>query len=448
MNFKTSVLAASVALILAGCGSDDSVAPSNSNITVKAIDGYLANAEVCIDRNDNGSCESDEILKTPTNTKGEIQITKADAVYNIIVTAKASVTSDSDKGGKLGNDFQYIVKSNSDVYENSTINVTPFTTLAYVSDKTLEEVAAELSLSVEAISGDYVSMKQDNENIDASKVHAIARSVTTALPAQVKNIEQSTLQASVVAITDKVESIVNTGQDLNKINIELNEKGQAVSKPIYTLESYFSVGEEMWSTSLNKAYATYEGIDHATVTAKGEMTTLRYNSGEEEVFSFGIDGDDLTGEDGGERDTFIYLSHDVSIAVPNSAGDMILWSKKDIRTQEDVFSETFAGKTFYFISDDSTTNEPDPMMAKMVFSDSEVIITENGESMEPLQWQITNEGSLLIDFPTKDNDMNFKIMAKDRNIMVTKDMSVDGMFGLFITNESLANSLMQKWTAI
>ncbi|MGF1769067.1 hypothetical protein L4D06_17025 [Enterovibrio makurazakiensis] len=449
MNFKTSLLAASVALVLAGCGSDDSTNTTTpSSITVKAIDGYLANAEVCVDRNDNGSCESEEVLNTLTNAEGEVQITKADVAHNIIVTAKASITSDSDKGGKLGNDFQYIVNANANISNGSTINVTPFTTLAYVNDMTLEEVAADLNLPIDAISGDYVSMAQDTENEDATKVHAVARSVTGTLPAEVKIVEKEALNASVATITEKVESIINAGENLDKVNIELDEKGQAVTKPIYTLDSYFSVGEKMWSTSLNKAYATYEGIDHTVITTPNKMTTLRYNTGEEEIFEFNIEGDDLTGDEGNERDTFIYLSHDVSIAVPHSAGDMILWSKKDIRNQDNVYNETFSGKTFFFISDDSTTNAPDPMMAKMVFGDSEVVISEDGETMLPLTWEITAEGSLLIDFPEGDNDMNFKVIAKDRNIMVTEDMTVNNMFGLFITNESMANSLMKKWTSI
>ncbi|GAD31187.1 conserved hypothetical protein [Photobacterium leiognathi lrivu.4.1] len=449
MQFKLSLVAASLlaTLTLTGCNDDSSSAPEtgtstpdNSAITIKAIDGYLANAEICIDRNNNNACDTDEKLTVKTDKNGEAKISKEDAKFNIIVSAKASVTSDSDKSGKLGNDFQYIVSA-SDNIENKTISVTPFTTMAHTKDITLEALASELDLPLNTIAGDYVAQKESDDN--AQKVHAIARSITTTLPTTIASIDADKLVKTTADISKILDEKINNKEDLNNINIEFDEKGQAVSKEIYTTASYFAASEEMWAVSLNKAYATQEGIDHAKVISANTLEMTRYNTNETSTGEFTINGDAIVSD--GEADTFIYMTHDVSLAVPQNDGDLILWSKKDLRDKEAVYAETFANKTFFYIADDSTSHNPDPMMAKMHFNTDKVTIEEAGESME-LSWAIQGE-NLFIDFPEGDNDMNFKIIAKDRNLLITEDSTVKNMFGMFVANEALAKDLLTKWKA-
>ncbi|WP_154139729.1 hypothetical protein [Photobacterium damselae] len=452
MKFNKTLIATSLlaALALSGCNNDSSsttTASDNNAITIKAIDGYLENAEICIDRNNNNACDTNEKLTVKTDKNGEAKISKEDAKFNIIVSAKASVTSDSDKSGKLGNDFQYIVSANDNA-ENKTISVTPFTTMAHTKDITLEALASELNLPLDTIAGDYVAQKENDEN--AQKVHAIARSITTTLPTTIAAIDADKLVQTTADISKILDEKINNKEDLNNINIEFDEKGQAVSKEIYTTESYFAANEEMWAVSLNKAFATEEGIDHAKVISANTLEMTRYNTGEISTGEFTINGDTFVSD--GEADTFIYMTHDVSLAVPQNDGDLILWSKKDLRNNEKVYSETFANKTFFYIADDSTNYNPDPMMAEMKFSPlaengiGTVTITEDGESMEPLSWKINGE-HLFIDFPEGDNDMNFKIIAKDRNLLITEDSTVKNMFGMFVANEALAKDLLTKWKA-
>ncbi|WP_305813176.1 hypothetical protein [Photobacterium leiognathi] len=470
MQFKLSLVAASLlaTLTLTGCNDDSSSTPTtpdvenpspetgnpdtgkpdtgnptpdNNAITIKAIDGYLANAEICIDRNNNNACDTDEKLTVKTDKNGEAKISKEDAKFNIIVSAKASVTSDSDKSGKLGNDFQYIVSASNNI-ENKTISVTPFTTMAHTKDITLEALASELDLPLNTIAGDYVAQKESDDN--AQKVHAIARSITTTLPTTIASIDADKLVKTTTDISKILDEKINNKENLNNINIEFDEKGQAVSKEIYTTASYFAAGEEMWAVRLNKAFATQEGIDHAKVISAHTLEMTRYNTGKTSTGEFTINGDAIVSD--GEADTFIYMTYDVSLAVPQNDGDLILWSKKDLRNKEAVYAETFANKTFFYISDDSTSDNPDPMMAKMTFTNNTVIITEEGESMEPLSWKINGE-NLFIDFPEGDKDMNFKIMAKDRNLLITEDSTVKNMFGMFVANEGLAKDLLTKWKA-
>ena len=93
MNFKISFITASLfaALSLSGCNggssststspvdkkpspdkeTPDTSKPDTGTITIQAIDGYLANAEICIDRNNNSSCDTDEKLTIKTDKNGK-----------------------------------------------------------------------------------------------------------------------------------------------------------------------------------------------------------------------------------------------------------------------------------------------------------------------------------------------------------------------------------------
>ena len=79
---KTALaLAISSALILSACGSDGnsgSGSGTSAQLTLTAMDGYIKNALVCADSNENGQCETTEIVRdlngnyVLTNDKGKI----------------------------------------------------------------------------------------------------------------------------------------------------------------------------------------------------------------------------------------------------------------------------------------------------------------------------------------------------------------------------------------
>ena len=79
MHFKQTLLTTSLlsALTLTGCGSDSS-SPSSGNdpqmggIVMTTMDGYLKNALVCSDINDNGQCDAGEEIKT---SEGQLLLT-------------------------------------------------------------------------------------------------------------------------------------------------------------------------------------------------------------------------------------------------------------------------------------------------------------------------------------------------------------------------------------
>ncbi|MCG3885312.1 hypothetical protein I3271_11540 [Photobacterium leiognathi] len=469
MQFKPSILTVSLLTILtlSGCNdsssptpnTESSTTPDNNSVTVKAIDGYLANAEVCIDKNNNAICEDAEKLKTHTNKNGEVNIDIADAKYNIIVTAKAGQTSDSDRGGVLGKDYQYILKANPETTAGSTVTVTPFTTLAYKNNKTIEQIAADLNIPATVISGDYVALKrEDGENKNsAKKAHLLARSITTTLPSTIDKINPTLLDTSISKIQDKISELENTDKDLDSITIEISDKGVADSVTTYTLNKYFShaEGDEphnyMYMTSLNKAYADKEGTKYVAVIADKTIIMAPKDINDPTTYQFKIDGNDLiTTKEGSEstKDTFIYLSHEVSLSVPQADGDLTLWKKRGEFTPTSLESETFIDRKFYFISDDSTNTDANPIIAEMTFSQDKVTIVEEGLETMSLSWSIDESGHLFIEFPEGDTNMTLALISKDSNIMITKDQNRTNTFGMFLSSKNMANMIMQKWSAI
>ena len=168
---------------LTGCGSSDDKSTSASNsdsgaivtdafgnkyggaaitITGKVIDGYLIDALVCVDANDNDRCDSTDPSST-TDSKGDYSIsvpkTIKDKQYNLLALVKANKTTDSDWPN------QPIEKgySLSAPWDSNTI--TPFTTMVVgvMKDgsysKALAEEQVKEHLKIDFIDKDYIAMK-------------------------------------------------------------------------------------------------------------------------------------------------------------------------------------------------------------------------------------------------------------------------------------------------
>jgi hypothetical protein len=76
-GLKTA-LASATLLALGACGSDD--APTTTALTTTVIDGAIGNALVCVDKNTNNSCDSDETQgRSDADGKVTLAVPNADA---------------------------------------------------------------------------------------------------------------------------------------------------------------------------------------------------------------------------------------------------------------------------------------------------------------------------------------------------------------------------------
>ncbi len=156
--FKTVMISAALSAMLTGCGGGTTVGDGNMDgggdqslkVSGNAVDGYLRNAFVCLDINQNGECDSGEpYTKTDANGAYELDISGVSAqqraVAKLLVTGGVDVSSGERFGGLLQAPL---------IPDTAVVNITPITTI--VAAKTernaqareaMREVAASLGIS-------------------------------------------------------------------------------------------------------------------------------------------------------------------------------------------------------------------------------------------------------------------------------------------------------------
>ncbi len=191
---KLSLLAASVAIALTGCGgseggsSDGGTPPTPGGLIITAIDGYLQNAEVWVDKDGDLSngCEFDTDEVTDEN--GQATISKDDyAGMDVCIKAIAGKTIDKDRG-IVASDFVLASPSS----DGDQVIVNPMTNMVIekvktqlASDSALDVVEAKqvaadevvaavtqsgLTASAELIFGDYLTSSESSNDAKALKV--------------------------------------------------------------------------------------------------------------------------------------------------------------------------------------------------------------------------------------------------------------------------------------
>jgi len=103
---KYSLLSIAVSIALAGCAGSNNTEETISLSGVVA-DGYLQNATVCLDLNENKACDADEpTASTDTNGAYNFETNAADAEsYPVISVIKGGVTTDSDDTSRVLQDY-------------------------------------------------------------------------------------------------------------------------------------------------------------------------------------------------------------------------------------------------------------------------------------------------------------------------------------------------------
>lgn len=461
MTLRLSLCATSVALFLAGCGGSDSGSgESASSRTITAIDGYLGNAIVCVDRNSNQICDSDEMLDGRTALDGTFTIPAADAGYDVIVKVARGEAKDTDQIDFVDNTYELLAKSDSDV-------VTPFTTLAAKGGTTLEALAAELNIDVALLSGDYVKAQESADQKEKALItHKLAQSLARSLPESAESIDAKILMEEAALVLEHINNKVNTdGIDSLEGTVIVVEDGKVVEKlQPKTLQEYLIGGSGIkWDiVSTNPAYASEEGIETFDMTQ--DVLCLGDNSDDSECIE--INEDKLTITSEGESDEFIYLSADLALTVPVNDLDLILWAKHGLLTGEpmDIVASDYSDQTWYAIFDDSgSSKDPEPTLIQFDFgtydaetNEGKFIFVEDGET-EEATWSIetrTDDAEqefkvIKIHLPEGENPYEVSKVADTGSLVIMNEGSnSDLWFNLYTQDKALAELIMEKWQAV
>lgn len=193
--------ASSVGLV--GCGGGSSDYPEIISLEGKAIDGYLANATVCVDENANFQCDQGE-ESTTTDGAGNFELLSADE-DSLLVLESTENTVDLTTGQAVGEGLHLTAPFDA-------TSITPLTTLA-VSKAQVEGVSyaqakSDIATAVGVPNGvdidnyDYVAAQEDGSD-EAASIHVLANVVAKLIQSNLNVISanSTTGNSAIRAIT-------------------------------------------------------------------------------------------------------------------------------------------------------------------------------------------------------------------------------------------------------
>ncbi|MGR5557175.1 Ig domain-containing protein [Vibrio fortis] len=235
---KVSLLAASVAIALSGCGGSDggsSDGATPGGIVITAIDGYLENAQVWVDTNDNLKLDSeDKKLDSSTNANGEITLPNEYKDKAVFIKAIAGQTIDKTRGLVTSN-FDLAATAGATVISPMTnmvveqMEANSSLTLEQAQENVVDSVTASgLEASNELIFGDYIA--DDSQEAEALNVigEVLVDNSTISVEQQLQ-LTSAVAEETKKVIDDPTESL----EDFSPV-VEVPEDGGA---PIVTPNS-------------------------------------------------------------------------------------------------------------------------------------------------------------------------------------------------------------------
>lgn len=429
-----SLLAMAVSLALTGCGGDSGGSAAASNTTtIKVIDGYLVNAEVYVDRDNDGVADSDEKLDVLTSTSGEITLNNTDTQYPLIIRAIAGKTYDQDKAGRLTETIELTADAGS-------TTVTPFTTAAKAQSMSVSDLAASLNLSESVVTGDYAA----SDSADAEQVHLYARSIAQYLTDDASSLDATSIESAISEVNTKVQAI----SDNDAPNKYVDSTGTVQNMPP-TVEE-FLVGKTYYLASTNIQYFNGDlannGNSVPTVTFAADSYTSR---GETASLRYADNGFYMTEDGETVHEEIAFRGNNLGLAF-TAQNDLNLYTQTNISggfTAIAATSAMFSGNTFYHIFDDSTTSSAQPAFVTFIFNaDKSLSIKEDGEADRTTSWDIVASELIIEDIEGPGNDWNIKpVFNEDSMIVAYEGANSQTIPRFFIKNKDMADNIYAQW---
>lgn len=430
--FKRSGVIVAIMLALTGCGDDSGTVPQTSsnldqlslteNREIRVIDGYLEGAEVYINRDGKGA--TNENLLGLTQSEGRITVPAADRAYPIIVKVIAGQTKDADSG-LVTHNYEMASAKDSAV-------VTPFTTLAQVTGRSMDELARDLNVPSELLTGDYVA-EQKQLNPEAGHVHLLARSVAKVLKPTLEDTGKDTasLNKKVEAIKAVADNITNNADDQV---IVLNDNNEATATTVTFTPAPLTIASFLgkntyYGFSTSDYWLQNEGgniwqfdFPAKTVMIDGTPYSLIVNGN-----SFCFDGSDL-------NDDLFYMSEGLGLAW-SVDGDIHPYTKYTLDKNLNGFpavqikADEFAGKTLYHLADTNRVKQ-DKYNEKSAPRLKNVAVT------------VVNENTGMINIGGTD----YQIMLSTPELYFIKSVT-ENLPSLLLKNQDQAQAFYHTWLA-
>ena len=208
LNYAAVALAAALAACGGGGGGSDPAVPSTTNISTTVVDGAILNAVVCLDKNGNAQCDSDEVQgRTDALGNVTLAVPSADVGLYPIIARVGTDATDADHGPVT---VAYSLSAPADQLGV----VSPLTTLVQQTVASTGGSTADAAKAVRDATGITASLFADFTKVAAPTDGSIS-AATVARMLVVTTQEQSTTIASTVGST-AIDGAAITQADLDK----------------------------------------------------------------------------------------------------------------------------------------------------------------------------------------------------------------------------------------
>lgn len=225
MKLAKTALALTVSAVLAACSDSGSSstptptptpAPSDPNtLSIKAIDGYLRNAVVWLDQNNNYELDANE----PQTVSGEGGIASLD-ISDVTVTDNDRIMVQAIKGQTIDEDAVELTPITQNFLMVATTSqnvVTPLTTLVEMKmqqglteQEAIDATAVELNISAAMLTSDYI--ERSGSEAQTAQQSAKSLVVSGIMPTDVAELTDAAI------ITEKLDAAAQINQKVAELN--------------------------------------------------------------------------------------------------------------------------------------------------------------------------------------------------------------------------------------